>query len=126
VTDFHRHVADYLQLRRSLGFKPGFCARVLPQLASYLEASGAPVLTAQLAICWAGLPEGVQPIILAHRLGAARGLARYLQAIDPPPRSPRPESGPRPLTGRPRTCGRQAISAGCWKPPMVFGPCCGH
>jgi integrase len=83
VTDFHRHVADYLQLRRSLGFKPGFCARVLPQLASYLEASGAPVLTAQLAICWAGLPEGVQPIILAHRLGAARGLARYLQAIDP-------------------------------------------
>jgi integrase len=25
----------------------------------------------------------VQPIVLAHRLGAARGLARYLQAIDP-------------------------------------------
>ena len=58
MTDFHRHVTDYLQLRRSLGFKPGFCARVLPQLASYLEASGAPVLTAQLAISWAGLPQG--------------------------------------------------------------------
>lgn len=83
MTDFHRHVTDYLQLRRSLGFRPGLCARVLPQLASYLEASGAPVLTAQLAISWAGLPKGVQPIVLAHRLGAARGLARYLQAIDP-------------------------------------------
>src|SRR6266550_6491823 len=83
MTDFHRHVADYLQIRRSLGFRLGLCARVLPQLASYLEASGAPVLTAELAISWAGLPEGVQPIVLAHRLGAARGLARYLQTIDP-------------------------------------------
>ncbi len=100
MTDFHRHVAEYLQLRRSLGFRPGFCARVLPQLASYLEASGAPVLTAQLAISWAGLPRGVQPIVLAHRLGAARGLARYLQAIDPatevPPVGIWPATGHRP------------------------------
>ena len=83
MTDFHRHVADYLQIRRSLGFKLQFHARVLPQLASYLQASGAPVLTVQLAISWAGLPQGVQPIVLAHRLSAARGLARYLQTIDP-------------------------------------------
>jgi integrase/recombinase XerD len=83
VTDFHRHVADYLQIRRSLGFRLQFHARVLPQLVSYLEASGAPALTVELAISWAGFPEGVQPIVLAHRLGAARGLARYLQTIDP-------------------------------------------
>ncbi len=100
MTDFHRHVTDYLQIRRSLGFRPGLCARVLPQLASYLEASGAPVLTVQLAISWAGLSEGVQPIVLAHRLGAARSLARYLQAIDPatevPPAGVWPATGHRP------------------------------
>jgi hypothetical protein len=72
VTDFHRHVADYLLIRRSLGFRLQFCARVLPQLGSYLEASGASVLTAEVAVSRAGLPEGVQPIVLAHRLGAAR------------------------------------------------------
>ena len=83
MTDFRRHVRDYLQIRRSLGFKLEFCARVLPQLACYLEARGAPVLTVELAVSWAGLPQGVQPIVWAHRLGAARGLARYLQAIDP-------------------------------------------
>ena len=54
MTDFHRHVRDYLQIRRSLGFKLEFCARVLPQLACYLEARGAPVLTVELAISWAG------------------------------------------------------------------------
>ncbi len=83
MTAFDRHVRDYLRLRRSLGFKLKFEGQVLPQLAAYLDAAGAPALTAELAIAWAGLPQGVQPISLAHRLGAARGFARYLQTIEP-------------------------------------------
>jgi integrase len=90
VSNLDRHVQDYLALRRGLGFKLHFPGQVLPQLAAYLDAAGASTVTAELAIAWAGLPQGVQPISLAHRLGAARGFARYLATIDPatevPPR----------------------------------------
>ena len=58
---------------------------MLPSLISYLEQAGATTITAELAIAWAGLPAGVLPITWAHRLGAARGFARYLK-----PRSTRP------------------------------------
>lgn len=95
------HVQNYLKMRRVLGFKLEFEGQVLPQLAAYLDAAGASTLTVELAIAWAGLPQGVQPISLAHRLGAARGLARYLQTIDPatevPPCGIWPSVAPRPV-----------------------------
>jgi hypothetical protein len=62
-----------LNLRRALGFKLAFPGHVLPQFVTYLEAAGASTVTVELAIAWAGLPAGVQPISLAHRLGAVRG-----------------------------------------------------
>ena len=77
------HVEDYLRLRRALGFKLRFPGQVLPSLAAYLEAAGATTVTAELAIAWAGQPQGVHPIVWSHRLGAARGFARYLKTIDP-------------------------------------------
>lgn len=77
------HVEDYLRLRRALGFKMRFHGQVLPSLAAYLEAAGATTVTAELAIAWAGLPQGVHPIVWSHRLGAARGFARYLKTVDP-------------------------------------------
>lgn len=100
MTDFASHVQDYLRTRRALGFKLAFPGQVLPHFAAYLDAAGAPTLTAALAIDWAGLRQGVQPISLAHRLGAVRGYARYLQTIDPatevPPRGIWPSTAPRP------------------------------
>jgi integrase len=83
MTSFHDHVADYLKARRALGFKlasPGF---VLHQFASYLEAAGASTITVELAVEFAGLPKGVTPISLSHRLGALRGFTRYLNTIEP-------------------------------------------
>ena len=77
------HVEDYLRLRRALGFKLRFPGQVLPSLAAYLEAAGATTVTAELAIAWAGQPQGVHPVVWSHRLGAARGFARYLKTIDP-------------------------------------------
>jgi integrase len=82
-TDLARHLQDYLRLRRALGFKLKFLGEVLPQFLTYLEAAGASSVTAALAIAWAGLPQRVQPISLAHRLGAVRGFARYLATLDP-------------------------------------------
>ena len=83
MTDLTEHVADYLRLRRALGFKPRFEGQALPQLVAYLTDAGACTVTADLAIAWAGLPQASKPISLAHRLGAARGFAKYLQTIDP-------------------------------------------
>jgi integrase len=100
VTDFAHHVQDYLSTRRALGFKLAFPGQVLPSFAAYLEDAGASTLTAALAIDWAGLSQGMQPITLAHRLGAVRGFARYLQAIEPatevPPHGIWPSTAPRP------------------------------
>lgn len=83
MSDLAGHVQDYLRMRRALGFKLRFAGQVLPQFVAYLEAAGASTVSAELAIAWAGSPEGLQPISLSHRLGAVRGFARYLATIDP-------------------------------------------
>ena len=83
MTDFARHMEDYLRLRRQLGFKLKTVGEILPQLVTYLVAVGTSTLTAELAITWARLPQGVQASTWAHRLAAARGFARYLQTFDP-------------------------------------------
>lgn len=83
MSELSRHVADYLALRRRLGFKLVLEGQVLPQLVAYVEAAGSATLTAELAIAWAQLPVGVQPVTWTHRLGAARGFATYLKTIDP-------------------------------------------
>ena len=97
---FHDHIAAYLNARRALGFKLAYPGRVLPQFASYLQAAGARTLTAELAVAWAGLPEGIAPICYSHRLGAVRGFARYLKTIEPatevPPVGIWPTGHPRP------------------------------
>jgi integrase len=100
MSELGRHLENYLRLRRALGFKLEFPGYVLPSLISYLEEAGAATITAELAISWAGLPRGVLPITWAHRLGAARGFARYLKTIDPateiPPAGVWPSVTPRP------------------------------
>jgi integrase/recombinase XerD len=100
MSELSSHLEDYLRLRRALGFKLEFPGLVLPSLVGYLEAAGAATVTAELAIAWAGLPRGVLPITWAHRLGAARGFARYLKTIDPaaeiPPAGVWPSVTPRP------------------------------
>jgi integrase len=102
MSALRQHVIDYLAMRRSLGFKLTFPSQALPDFADYLDAAGAPTVTTELAIAWAGLPQGtVQPIMLAHRLGAVRGFARWLATIDPttevPPAGIWPSTAPRPV-----------------------------
>lgn len=77
------HVRDYLELRRALGFKLVFEGHELPRLAAFIEDTGGTTLTTELAIRWARQPVDAHPVTLAHRLGAARVFARYLQTIDP-------------------------------------------
>lgn len=83
MSDLRRHVDDYLRLRRSFGYKLQEPGRVLAQFVAYLEAAGATTVRTDLAIEWAQLPQGVDPLQWSHRLSAIRGFARYLQTIDP-------------------------------------------
>lgn len=74
---------DYLDLRRSMGFKLERAAKLLAQFVAYCEAAGATTVTIRLAIGWATLPEGKNPNWLAQRLSVVRGFARHLVLFDP-------------------------------------------
>lgn len=94
------HLQDYLQLRRSLGFKLVHEGRVLAQFVEHLEATGVTAITAIDSIAFAGNRTGVDPVTWSHRLTAIRGFARYMAAIDPateiPPKDVFPGQGKRP------------------------------
>ena len=77
------HAADYLELRRALGFKLAKEGRLLPDFAAFAEAAGADTVTVDLAIRWAARPDGTSPVRAAQRLSMVRGFARYLQTVDP-------------------------------------------
>jgi hypothetical protein len=94
VSPLAEHLADYLRLRRGLGFQLGRHGEVLPRFVAYLEASGATTVTVELAVAWARLPEGIKPTTVEFRLSAVRGFARYLHAIDPAHEIPPPGCWP--------------------------------
>jgi integrase/recombinase XerD len=83
VSTLADHVADYLRLRRALGFKLERHGLILPRLVAFLEAAGATTVTSELAIAWARQPASAQPTHWAARLSIARGFAAFLQTIDP-------------------------------------------
>jgi integrase/recombinase XerD len=128
VSALAEHLADYLRMRRALGFELGRHGQVLPGFVAYLEAAGASRVTVELAVAWARQPERIKPITVSQRLSTVRGFARYLQAIDRPPRfrrlgcSPSRDGDQRPTFihrtrsscywSRPGGCGRR-----CARPP---------
>lgn len=77
-----REVADYLAVRRSLGYQMARPGKLLPQLTAYLEQAGAATVTTEHALAWAVLPGGSQSWH-AYRLTVARGFATWLRTTDP-------------------------------------------
>jgi integrase len=76
-----REIADYLAVRRALGYQMNRPGKLLPQLAAYLEQAGAATVTAEHALAWAVLPGGSQSWH-AYRLGVVRVFATWLRTID--------------------------------------------
>jgi integrase len=76
-------LADYLRIRRALGYKLAKDERALRNFVAFLEACGAERVNTELALDWATLPEHAHPASLANRLTMARQFASYLQTIDP-------------------------------------------
>jgi integrase len=76
-------LANYLALRRALGYRLVRSEKLLNQFIDHLEASGDSTITVRCALSWARLPTNVGMNWWAHRLSAVRGFAAHLHAIDP-------------------------------------------
>jgi integrase/recombinase XerD len=76
-------LADYLRLRRQLGFEMPQDGRLLEGFVEFLERAGAERITTELALEWARLPTGTHPHYWHQRLSVVRGFARHLATIDP-------------------------------------------
>ena len=76
-------LAEYLAVRRSLGFKLARDGLLLEQFAGFCEQAGASRVTSELALAWVSAPAKASAGWLAMRLTAVRGFASWLQASDP-------------------------------------------
>lgn len=75
-------VADYLAVRRALGYTLARPEKLLAQFTAYLDQAGAVTVTTEHALAWAVLPGG-DPAWHAYRLAAVRGFAAWLRTTDP-------------------------------------------
>lgn len=82
MTQLHLALAEYLSLRRSLGYKLRRPEKLLHQFIDYLKAAGAQTITIKAALAWARQPENGDISWWAHRLSVVRAFARYLHALD--------------------------------------------
>jgi len=83
MTPLLKAVADYLSLRRRLGYKLRDPATYLHDFVSFLEGQGASHITTDLALRWAMQPANAQPAHWAARLRAVRLFAQHHSASDP-------------------------------------------
>jgi integrase/recombinase XerD len=82
MTELSEALAEYLALRRSLGYKLNREGVMLAQFVAFAEAESADHITTELAMAWSLLPSGANPYWWACRLTAVRGFARHQQAFD--------------------------------------------
>jgi integrase/recombinase XerD len=75
-------LADYLALRRALGFHLVSAGRLLEQFLDYLDDTGAATATTEHALAWAVQPAQASPHWWAIRLRAVRGFTSYLHGLD--------------------------------------------
>ncbi len=126
MSTLRQALVEYLRIRRALGFKLETAGRLLPQFLDYLETIGAETITIEHALRWATLPSDANPIWWGVRLTAVRGLARYLQSIDPatelPPRALLPvgtgSRRPTPYIYAEEEITALMSAAGAWRPRL--------
>jgi len=91
MSPLEQALADYLQLRHSLGHDLADAGRLLPSFVAYLQDHELGTVTVEAALAWAQYaPKSNGVTVGPRRMIAARGFARYLSGIDlstqvPPP-----------------------------------------
>ena len=83
-------VRDYLEMRRSLGFKLRETGKLLHAFVKFLKKRRSSFITTRLALAWAQQPSTVQPAEWARRLSVVRTFARYRSATDSRTQIPSP------------------------------------
>lgn len=83
MSELEQALADYLQLRHSLGHQLAEAHRLLPGFVAYLDSQGQRTVTVQAALQWAQQPpSGRVTSAGPRRMTAVRGFARYLSGIE--------------------------------------------
>ena len=82
MSELRQRAENYLAMRRALGHKLSDRGRLLMSFVDFIEQASADHVSVELALAWATLPQGVQPVWWSQRLGVVRGFARDLAAID--------------------------------------------
>jgi integrase len=75
-------LAEYLALRRALGYKLQRAGQMLAEFVAYLDRVGSEHITIGHAMAWATRAPDTGSSWRAQRLGAVRCFARYAQALD--------------------------------------------
>jgi len=78
-----QELADYLALRRALGYRLARPEKLLGQFLDHLESVGESRITVTEALDWARLPASGDSNWWAYRLSTVRGFATYLHGLDP-------------------------------------------
>lgn len=78
-------VADYLTVRRAMGFKAEGLSKLLASFVAFCEERGATHVHSDLAVQWATstVRAPVNDALFARRMDAVRIFARYQHALDP-------------------------------------------
>jgi integrase len=83
MSPLRQALADYLTMRRALGYKLDKTERLLGQFVSFAEDCGEAHIRTETALAWATSPSGAEAIWFSRRLAEVRLFARHLHAIDP-------------------------------------------
>jgi integrase len=76
-------LADYLTMRRALGYKMDKAERLLGQFTTFADERGETHIRTETALAWATLPAGAAAIWHSRRLAEVRLFARHLRTLDP-------------------------------------------
>lgn len=83
MSPLRQALADYLTVRRALGYKLERAGKLLAQFVDYLADADVATVTVEHALAWAQMPQDVSVNWWAHRLSVVRGFATCLSTIDP-------------------------------------------
>jgi integrase len=83
MSPLRQMLADYLVLRRTLGFKLQRAEKLLAQFVAYVELCGETHLRLSTMLAWALQPANEQSGWPAYRLGIVRRFALHVHALDP-------------------------------------------
>jgi integrase/recombinase XerD len=83
MSRLHDALADYLSVRRAMGYKLLRTGGLLAQFVDYLDDLGVETITIEHAVAWATLPAQSSLDWQAQRLSVVRGFASWMSALDP-------------------------------------------